>query len=54
MSMGAIAIAVVATLLGVLWAAADGALLALEPPRERGEGPTVAGMGARSRARWSS
>jgi CBS domain containing-hemolysin-like protein len=34
----------------MLWAAADGALLALEPPRERGEGPTVAGMGARSRA----
>ena len=53
MSMGAIAIAVVATLLGVLWAAADGALLALEPPRERGEGPTVAGMGARSRAHRS-
>jgi putative hemolysin len=40
----------VAALLGILWAAADGALLTLEPPRDRGEGPTVAGMGARSRA----
>jgi CBS domain containing-hemolysin-like protein len=47
---GALTIAIVAALLGMLWAAADGALLALEPPRERGEGPTVAGMGARSRA----
>jgi CBS domain containing-hemolysin-like protein len=46
----ALTIAVVAALFGMLWAAADGALLALEPPRERGEGPTVAGMGARSRA----
>ena len=50
MRTGAITIAAVAALLGMLWAAADGALLALEPPRERGEGPTVAGMGARSRA----
>jgi CBS domain containing-hemolysin-like protein len=40
----------IAAILGALWAAADGALLTLEPPRERGEGPTVAGMGARSRA----
>ncbi len=46
----ALTIAIVAALFGMLWAAADGALLALEPPRERGEGPTVAGMGARSRA----
>jgi putative hemolysin len=46
----ALTIAGMAALLGMLWAAADGALLALEPPRERGEGPTVAGMGARSRA----
>jgi putative hemolysin len=50
MRPGALVVAVIATLLGVLWAAADGALLALEPPRDRGEGPTVAGMGARSRA----
>ena len=50
MSPGALTIAIVAALFGMLWAAADGALLALEPPRERGEGPTVAGMGARSRA----
>jgi putative hemolysin len=47
---GALTIAAVAALLGMLWAAADGALLTLEPPRDRGEGPTVAGMGARSRA----
>jgi CBS domain containing-hemolysin-like protein len=47
---GALTIALVAAVFGMLWAAADGALLALEPPRERGEGPTVAGMGARSRA----
>jgi CBS domain containing-hemolysin-like protein len=47
---GALTIAILAALFGMLWAAADGALLALEPPRERGEGPTVAGMGARSRA----
>jgi len=46
----ALTIAIVSALLGMVWAAADGALLALEPPRERGEGPTVAGMGARSRA----
>jgi magnesium and cobalt exporter, CNNM family len=46
----ALTVAVIAAILGVLWAAADGALLALEPPRDRGEGPTVAGMGARSRA----
>ena len=50
MRPGALTIAIVAALFGMLWAAADGALLALEPPRERGEGPTVAGMGARSRA----
>jgi putative hemolysin len=47
---GALTIALAAAVFGMLWAAADGALLALEPPRERGEGPTVAGMGARSRA----
>jgi putative hemolysin len=46
----ALTIAALAALLGMLWAAADGALLTLEPVRERGEGPTVAGMGARSRA----
>jgi putative hemolysin len=46
----ALTVAVIAAILGVAWAAADGALLALEPPRDRGEGPTVAGMGARSRA----
>jgi putative hemolysin len=46
----ALSIAALAALLGMLWAAADGALLTLEPVRERGEGPTVAGMGARSRA----
>jgi putative hemolysin len=46
----ALAVAALAAVLGILWAAADGALLALEPPRDRGEGPTVAGMGARSRA----
>ncbi len=50
MRPGALTIAILAALFGMLWAAADGALLALEPPRERGEGPTVAGMGARSRA----
>ena len=50
MRPGALTIAIIAALFGMLWAAADGALLALEPPRERGEGPTVAGMGARSRA----
>ena len=50
MRPGALTIAIIASLFGMLWAAADGALLALEPPRERGEGPTVAGMGARSRA----
>ncbi len=53
MRPGALTIAIVAALFGMLWAAADGALLALEPPRERGEGPTVAGMGARSRAHRS-
>jgi putative hemolysin len=46
----ALTIAALAAPLGMLWAAADGALLTLEPVRERGEGPTVAGMGARSRA----
>jgi putative hemolysin len=50
MKPGALTVATIAALLGMLWAAADGALLALEPPRDRGEGPTVAGMGARSRA----
>ena len=50
MRPGALTIALAAAVFGMLWAAADGALLALEPPRERGEGPTVAGMGARSRA----
>lgn len=50
MRPGALMAAAIAALLGALWAAADGALLTLEPPRERGEGPTVAGMGARSRA----
>ena len=50
MRFGALIVTAVAALLGMLWAAADGALLALEPPRARGEGPTVAGMGARSRA----
>lgn len=50
MRPGALIAAAIAALLGALWAAADGALLTLEPPRERGEGPTVAGMGARSRA----
>ncbi|MGQ0712949.1 MAG: hemolysin family protein [Gemmatimonadaceae bacterium] len=50
MRPGALIAVAIAALLGALWAAADGALLALEPPRERGEGPTVAGMGARSRA----
>ena len=50
MRLGPLTIAIVAALFGMVWAAADGALLALEPPRERGEGPTVAGMGARSRA----
>jgi putative hemolysin len=47
---GPLTVAGIAALLGMLWAAADGALLTLEPPRDRGEGPTVAGMGARSRA----
>jgi CBS domain containing-hemolysin-like protein len=50
---GALIAAAIAAILGALWAAADGALLTLEPPRERGEGPTVAGMGARSRAHRS-
>ncbi len=50
MRVEALTIAIIAALFGMVWAAADGALLALEPPRERGEGPTVAGMGARSRA----
>ena len=50
MRPGALIAAGIAAILGALWAAADGALLTLEPPRERGEGPTVAGMGARSRA----
>ena len=50
MRPGALITAAIAAILGALWAAADGALLTLEPPRERGEGPTVAGMGARSRA----
>jgi CBS domain containing-hemolysin-like protein len=46
----ALLVAAVAAILGALWAAADGALLALEPRRSRAEGPTVSGMGARSRA----
>ena len=50
MTLAPVIIASLAALLGILWAAADGALLTLEPPRDRGEGPTVAGMGARSRA----
>jgi CBS domain containing-hemolysin-like protein len=49
-TLAPVIIASVAALLGILWAAADGALLTLEPARDRGEGPTVAGMGARSRA----
>src|SRR5918992_518556 len=49
-TLAPVIIASIAALLGILWAAADGALLTLEPPRDRGEGPTVAGMGARSRA----
>jgi putative hemolysin len=49
-TLAPVIIAGVAALLGILWAAADGALLTLEPARDRGEGPTVAGMGARSRA----
>lgn len=50
MRNAAFIVAGIAALLGAIWAAADGALLALEPRRTRDEGPTVAGLGARSRA----